>query len=132
MDYKRKYSGMGVAIDAVHAKTVMTEILAEKLKGQNIDVNAFHPGWVKSGLARDLPAYMKIIFGIMGPFMSRGSKSGNYVSTSDKVIGVTGQLFVNTTPTPLSFDQVYKDKLWSWTVDTVENVLGAGGNELVR
>ena len=51
MDYKRNYSAMGVAVDAVHAKTVMTEILAEKLKDQNITVNAFDPGAVKSRIA---------------------------------------------------------------------------------
>lgn len=128
MAYRQNYSGMGVAVDAVHAKTVMTEILAGKLTRENIDVNAFHPGWVKSNLASDLPGYMRTLFSIMGPFMSKGSKSGNLAATSDAVTGVTGQLFVKTTPRPLSFDQAYKDQLSSWTSETVGNVLGAGGN----
>lgn len=62
----------------------------------------------------------------MGLFMTSESASGNYVSPSDDLIGVTGQLFVKTTPTPLSFDSEYKDQLWRWTVETVDDVTQAG------
>ena len=87
------YKGMGVAILGVHAKTVLTEILAEKLKSKNIDVNAFHPGAVKSDLDRHMAFPMNMIIKIMKPFMASKSETGIYVSLSKEVEGVTGQLF---------------------------------------
>lgn len=123
IQFARNYSGMRAALGAVHAKTVMTEVFAQRLKSRNIDVNSFHPGLVKSELARDLPAAIRFAFAIVGPFMSKRSRSGSHASTSDEVTGLTGQLFVKTTPRPLSFEQSYKDQLWNWTVDTVDEVL---------
>ncbi len=125
MDGKRNYSGMRAAIDAVHAKTVMTQILAEKLKSQNIDVNAFHPGAVKSDLGRSMPLPMRVLFRIASLFMATKSTSGNYVSTSKEVTGVTGQIFVKTKAIPLQFEEAYKDQLWKWTVATVDRVLAS-------
>ena len=125
MDYQRNYSAMGVAVDAVHAKTVMTEILAEKLKDQNISVNAFDPGAVKSGIHHNLPLYARIFFAIIRPFMSNTTKAGIYASTAVEMTGVTGQFVVKTSPKTLSFDKAYKDQLWNWTSQAVEKALGA-------
>ncbi len=117
------YKGMGVAVLAVHAKTVLTEILAEKLSGKHIDVNAFHPGAVKSDLGRNLTFPMNLLLKIIWPFMSSKSVSGNYASLSDKLNGVTGQLIVKEKAFPLNFDQAYKDQLWNETEKIIEKVL---------
>ncbi len=114
---------MGVAVLAVHAKTVLTEILAEKLSGKHIDVNAFHPGAVKSDLGRNLTFPMNLLLKIIWPFMSSKSVSGNYASLSDKLNGVTGQLIVKEKAFPLNFDQAYKDQLWNETEKIIEKVL---------
>ena len=58
LDFKTNYSGFKTAITTVHAKTVLTQILAEKLLAKNIDVNSFNPGFVQSAptkLAVPLP-----------------------------------------------------------------------------
>ena len=117
------YKGMGVAILGVHAKTVLTEILAEKLKSKNIDVNAFHPGAVKSDLDRHMAFPMNMIIKIMKPFMASKSETGIYVSLSKEVEGVTGQLFAKKKAIPLNFDQAYKDQLWNATEQILEKVL---------
>jgi retinol dehydrogenase-12 len=119
----RNYKGMSTAVLAVHAKTVLTEILAEKLISKHIDVNAFHPGAVKSDLGRNMAFPMNLLFKIMGPFMSSKSVSGNYASLSDKLNGVTGQLIVKKKTIPLNFDQAYKDQLWNETEKIIEKVL---------
>jgi NAD(P)-dependent dehydrogenase (short-subunit alcohol dehydrogenase family) len=126
LNHERHHKGVRVAIDAVHAKTVMAEVLAARLRGQQIDVNAFHPGWVRGGLGRDLPWHLKQVFKLIGPFMSDGSVSGMHATGAASIEGTTGQLFVKTQPRPLAFEAAYKDALWLRTVATVEGVLGNG------
>lgn len=125
LQLRKKYSLLRAAIRAVHAKTVMTEILAERLRGDGIDVNAFHPGAVKSDLARSLPFPLKQASAFARLFMSDASKSGVYVSTSEDLNGVTGQLFVGTKARPLSFEQAYKDQLWDATERMVAAALSS-------
>ena len=123
IDRRLNYSGIAAAIGAVHAKTVMTQILAAKLTKENITVNSFHPGLVRSNLGRALPAYLRILFRLASPLMSPVSVSGNYVSTSPAVSEITGQLFVKTTPRALNFDTGYQEQIWDWTVKTVQEAL---------
>lgn len=109
------YTLSRAAITAVHAKTVMTEILADQFAADGIDVNAFHPGAVKSDLFRNLRFPMRHIFQFGQLFMPAASKSGIYVSTSEEVTGMTGQLFVGTKARKLSFEREYKDRLLAAT-----------------
>lgn len=111
------YNMFGAALDAVHAKTVMTEILADRLVSEGIDVNAFHPGAVRSDLTRELRFPLNLAVGVARRFMSPVSKTGVYVSTADELDGVTGQLFVNCKPRKLHFEPAYKDRLRTWTED---------------
>ncbi len=123
LNFTKNYKGMGTAILAVHAKTVLTEILAEKLKHKKIDVNAFHPGSVKSDLGRNMKFPMSLLFKMIAPMMSSKSKTGIYASLSDTLNGVTGQLIVKKKAVPLNFDQAYKDQLWNETEKIIEKVL---------
>ncbi|MCO4774154.1 MAG: SDR family NAD(P)-dependent oxidoreductase [Deltaproteobacteria bacterium] len=122
LDFETDYKPMLVAIKTVHAKTVLTEILAEKLSEHGIDVNSFHPGAVKGDLGRSMGFPLKHIFAVANKFMSATSKSGVYVSTAEELNGVTGQFFVGKKPRPLSFDQAYKDELWKQTESMLERV----------
>lgn len=119
------YSLMRAATNSVHAKTVMTEILSERYAADGIDVNAFHPGAVKSDLWRDARFPMNILLGFGRLFMSATSDTATYVSTSDDLNGVTGQLFVGTKPRELRFEQAYKDRLLSATEELVATALKA-------
>ena len=120
LDFTEKYSGMRVAIDTVHAKTVLTEVFAEQLASQGIDVNTFHPGAVKGDLGRDMSFPKSFLFKTANAFMSKTSKTGIYLATSDEVKGLTGQIFVGKKPRPLSFEQGYKDQLWNATEEMIE------------
>jgi retinol dehydrogenase-12 len=122
LGFEKDYSGMRVAIDTVHAKTVVTEILAERLRGRGIDVNSFHPGAVKGQVARNMPLLKRSIFSVLNLFMSSTSKSGVYVSTSEEIRGMTGQFFVGNKPRPLRFDSEYKGELWERTEQMLAQV----------
>ena len=115
LDFKKNYKGMRVAITTVHAKTVLTEILAERLREQNIDVNSFHPGAVKGDVGRNMTFPMNAVFAVANLFMASKSTSGIHLSTAKEVRGVTGHLFVGKKSTPLHFDSEYKAQLWRQT-----------------
>jgi len=118
------YSGVRAAIRTVHAKTVLTAILAERLRPRSVDVNSFHPGLVRGSLGRDLPGPLSLLFRLGSPLLARTSKSGVHVSTDPSLKGTTGQIFVGTRPRPLSFDAAYQDRLWDTTTAMVDRVLG--------
>ncbi len=50
LTFSRGFSSFKTAITTVHAKTVLTEILAAKYAAREIDVLSFHPGAVRSDL----------------------------------------------------------------------------------
>jgi hypothetical protein len=53
LGFEKKYNGIDVAMETVHAKTVLMEILASKQlrDHQCITVNSFHPGAVQGASA---------------------------------------------------------------------------------
>ena len=73
LNFEKNYSGMRVAIDTIHAKTVASEILAEKFADQGICVNSFHPGAVKGDVFRNMSSLKKSLFSFMNLFMATTS-----------------------------------------------------------
>ena len=111
----RRYSGVRAALDTVHAKTVMTQTFAERLAGDHVDVNAFHPGAVKSDLGRSFPFPLSLVFALGRLLLPAESKTGIRVSTSEDLNGVTGQFFVGMKARPLAFEPAYRERLWEAT-----------------
>jgi len=122
LDFKKKYSGFKTAIATIHAKTVLTAILAEKLKKKNIDVNAFHPGTVKSDLSRNMPFILRVLAKLVSPLLAKESKNGIYTSISTAIIGTSGKLFVNKKPVSLNFDATYQAQLWTATEELLKRI----------
>jgi len=119
LQLRSNYTLMRSTINAVHAKTVMTEILAEKFEPEGVDVNAFHPGAVKSDLFRNMTFPLNVIFRAARFFMSSASPTGVYATISDTLNGKTGQFIVGKKVQPLSFERAYKDRLWKATIEAL-------------
>jgi len=117
LDFKTNYSPIKSAFSTVHAKTVLTEILAEKFKEKNITVNSFHPGVIKGNLTKNMPFILRLIFKIANPFISNVSKNGIYVCLSEDLKDITGKLFVNKKAININFSEDYKNTLWEKTID---------------
>ena len=115
LTFSKNYGTFKAAITTVHAKTVLTEILAAKYASKGIDVNSFHPGAVKSTLMKNMEWWKRLLFAVPNFFMSKESKTGIYVSSSPKINGVSGKYFEKTKPVELNFDKEYKQKLWEHT-----------------
>ena len=123
LDFRENYNGMQVAIDTVHAKTVLSQVFADEFAGRGIDVNVFHPGWVKSDMARHMSFPMSAVFKVGNMFMSDTTKTGIYLATSSDVNGVTGQFFARKKPRPLGFEQGYGRRLWDATEALLDRAL---------
>jgi len=111
LNFTKKYSGFKTAIATVHAKTVLTQILAEKLNDKNIDVNSFHPGTVKSDLTRNMPLIIKFLAKLASPLMAKESTNGIFVCLDESINGVSGKLFVKQNPINLVFNLDYRIQL---------------------
>ena len=86
--------GMGVAFKTVHCKTVLAQVWAAKLAERGIDVNAFHPGIVRSPLMKQMNFLVRGLSAIVGRFIfSRTSASGEYCALAPELNGITGQFF---------------------------------------
>ncbi len=115
LNSSKKYNGFLAAAKTVHAKTVLAEILSEKLLDKKIDVNAFHPGIVVSGLARNMAWPLRWLVKTAFVFLPKDSKTGVRACISDSLNGVTGQYLVDKNQIPLQFEKPYKEKLWQET-----------------
>ena len=122
LTFSKNYSTFKTAITTVHAKTVLTEILAVKYASKGIDVNSFHPGAVKSTLMKNMEWWKRLLFAVPNFFMSKESKTGIYVSSSPKINGVSGKYFEKTKPVELNFDKEYKQNLWEHTKILLDKV----------
>lgn len=122
LTFSKNYGTIKAAITTIHAKTVLTEILAAKYASKGIDVISFHPGAVKSTLMRNMEWWKRLPFAVANFFMSKESKTGIYVSSSPEINGVSGKYFEKTKPIVLNFDREYKQKLWEHTEKLLDTV----------
>ena len=122
LSFSKNYSMINTAITTIHAKTVLTEILAEKYANQGIDVNSFHPGAVKSDAAKKLEGWKRMLFSIPVLFMGKESTNGIFVSSSPSLNKVTGKYFIKKEPVKLNFEKEYKQKLQEQTEKLLANI----------
>lgn len=124
LNFRNNYNGIKASTLAVHAKTVFTQSLSEKLIGSSVTVNSFNPGYIKSGLFRNMSGFQKAIMKIISPFFASESKMGNYISLSNEIKGVTGKIFDGKKVITLHFDKVYREKLWQESEVLIKQVMG--------
>jgi len=108
----RNYNGFNASLVAVHAKTVLTEILSEQYRSKGIDVNAFDPGIIRSNIMGNMSRSMQLMTALFSPFMAKTSRNGVYVCSSREIQGTSGKLYHKKHANPLNFDPAYKEKLW--------------------
>ena len=97
---------------------LFTYELARRLEGENITVNALHPGLVQTNIARNdgLPGRVVNFFiRVRGITPDQGAEAPVYLAVSPEVEGVTGKYFVDCRPVPssgISYDAELAARLW--------------------
>jgi len=97
---------------------LFTYELARRLEGENITVNALHPGLVRTNIARNnglLGRVVNFFIRVRGITPDKGAETPVYLAVSPEVEGVTGKYFVDCRPVQssgLSYDAELAAQLW--------------------
>ena len=97
---------------------LFTYELARRLEGENITVNALHPGLVRTNIASNnglLGRVGNFFIRVRGIAPDKGAETPVYLATSPEVESVTGKYFVGCRPVPssgMSYDADLAARLW--------------------
>ena len=97
---------------------LFTYELARRLEGENITVNALHPGLVRTNIARNnglLGRVVNFFIGVRGIGPDKGAETPVYLAASPDAESVTGRYFVDCRPVPssrMSYDAELAARLW--------------------
>jgi NAD(P)-dependent dehydrogenase (short-subunit alcohol dehydrogenase family) len=111
LDTVNKYNAFKASGRAVHAKTVLTQILSEEFAEYTIAVNSFDPGIVKTGLMKKMPVIIRLISSLFFAFAPKKSKTGIFVCTNEEENNITGKLVTATKIHDISFSKNYQTKV---------------------
>jgi len=96
---ERRYSGFGAYSRSKLANILFTQELSRRLEGTGVTANCLPPGVVATGIFRNLPGWMRVLF--TSPFFlspEKGADTLLYLATAPEVAGVTGRYFVRRKP----------------------------------
>ena len=92
---ERRYSGFGAYSRSKLANVLFTRELSRRLEGTGVTANCLHPGVVATGIFRNLPRWMRVVFSsplVLSP--ERGADTMLYLATAAEVAEVSGRYFV--------------------------------------
>jgi NAD(P)-dependent dehydrogenase (short-subunit alcohol dehydrogenase family) len=124
---EKGYGGMKVYSNAKLMLIMFTYMLARRLEGTGITVNAVLPGFVATNLGKGGGSLRQsIAFKLVRPMQinaKRGAETSVYLASSDEVKNVTGKCFAKkkeTKTNPISYDQELQERLWNKTIELLE------------
>jgi retinol dehydrogenase-14 len=117
-------SGQGQAYPLSKLLNILfTTELARRLAGTGITANCLHPGFVRTGLGRDVTGVLGAVLPLilrLRPGPSAGARTPVYLASSAQVAGVTGEYFVNckpAEPSALAKSTLAAARLWALSED---------------
>jgi len=117
-------SGQGQAYPVSKLLNILfTAELARRLTGTGVTANSLHPGFVRTGLGRDVPGALGAVLPLilrLRPGPAVGARTPVYLASSPEVAGVTGGYFVNcrpVEPSALAKDTQTAERLWALSED---------------
>ncbi|HDQ46306.1 MAG TPA: SDR family NAD(P)-dependent oxidoreductase [bacterium] len=113
-----RYNGFRAIRQSVLARLVFTQEIASRLTGEGVTANVFHPGIVRSGFGRHLPAFLRFLHAAASPLMSRESPTGVWAATDPGLGAVSGAYFVRKRPVLFSsphVDAEVRKRLWNFS-----------------
>jgi len=93
IESKKSFNSLKVYSKSKLGNIFFTKVLAQRLKGTNVTVNALHPGVIATNLTRN---YGPIISGLSKLVFSspeKGAQTSLYLATSNEVSDITGVYF---------------------------------------
>ena len=107
------------------ANVMFTYQLAQRLEGTGISANALHPGFVRSGFARNNGWFARLLMPIVGLAAispEKGAETMTYLASSAEVADVSGKYFDKkkaVASSELSYDTAAQKRLWEMSAEMV-------------
>lgn len=115
---EQEYSMMRAGGQSRVANLLFMRALAPRVKAKGITVNAIDPGGTNTGIARDLPAAVRLFARVLLKSPEKGARTSIYLATSPDVANVTGEYFKGTKvikQNPIALDDGNAQRLWQIT-----------------
>lgn len=107
------------------ANIMFTYELARQLDGTQIAVNSLHPGFVRTGFAKNNGLFSRLVMPIVGLAAispEKGAETMTYLASSPDVAGVSGKYFDKKTAVSskkTSYDEAAQKRLWDVSAEMV-------------
>jgi NAD(P)-dependent dehydrogenase (short-subunit alcohol dehydrogenase family) len=114
---------------------VITELMAERLRGRGVVVHAMHPGWVDTeGVRRWMPVFRKLTRPIIRT-PDQGADTIVWLGGAPEAAERTGLFWHDRAPRPTHYrlgaspdSEAAREALWSYCVDALAAAgIGVGG-----
>jgi NAD(P)-dependent dehydrogenase (short-subunit alcohol dehydrogenase family) len=118
LEFQHRYHPFKAYGRSKFANILFSYELARRLDGTGVSVNALHPGWVATNIARNIGflarVFMPLIqFNALRP--REGAETSLYLAASSNGSNVTGSFFINRKAVksdPLTYDREAQSRLW--------------------
>ena len=107
-----RYNPIRATLRAACAKAVFSIELARRMKGTGVTSNTFHPGIVRSNLAREFPAVLRPFVRFAEAFMTEECRTGVDLASDPRWGKTTGCFFAGGKPVRFDTDPAVGEKLW--------------------
>ncbi|MGA9531091.1 MAG: SDR family oxidoreductase [Anaerolineales bacterium] len=122
---KENYSGWAAYGQSKLANVLFTHELARRIPVATATANAFHPGFVRTNLARRHPLLRPIVglvYMLMAKSPEEGARTAVYLASSPSVAETSGEYFVDerqVRSAPQSYDPAAAGRLWQASASMV-------------
>ncbi len=116
VELQQHFSATQAILQSILCRVLFTFKLAQELEYCNIKVHTFHPGFVRSNLARHLPLPLRFAAKMASIALAPGSKTGCYLLDAQPSFEQSGLWFKSCKPVQHKLKQVNQqnmDRLWS-------------------
>lgn len=111
----RNYSFMKAVGPTKLGLIMFSRVLAKKLEGTGVTVNAIHPGLAKSNLLNQMPFLVRFLFGLIMTSAAKCAKTGIRLASDPQLEKVSGAYFENSKevkPGANATNESDNQKLW--------------------
>jgi len=127
LEGRKRYFAQRAYSQSKLANVLFTYELARRIRGDNVAVNAVHPGVVRTRFGSTASAPFRVVVTIARPFMrspEKGAETVVYLASSSEVEGVTGKYFYDKKEmrsTKESYDLNVAKRLWEISEEMTGN-----------
>jgi NAD(P)-dependent dehydrogenase (short-subunit alcohol dehydrogenase family) len=125
LEFRRHYSAFGAYSASKLALVLLTYEFARRWSGRGVDVNAVHPGFVRTNFGHNTPGALSMavrVFEIFAKTPASGARTPLYAATAPELTGVSGRYFdrcQEVTSSKASQDRGTAARLWEHCLSAV-------------